>query len=148
MRLQLIATALSQNRRIASRLRIIQHHRLLKQLEPINFLNSVRSRFYIVEDNECLALGFEVGFGDYLDDSAIFGEELFQGFLEVVNFDAFLEVADLYAISVNCFIWFSLVASRARRVGRRRGSGWKAHIDSAERSRLAHLLFPRFRQGT
>lgn len=90
MRLQLITTALSQNRRIAPRLRIIQHHRFLKQFEPINFLNSVRSGLNIVEDDEGLALGLEVGFGDYLDDGAIFGEELFERFFEVVDFDAFL----------------------------------------------------------
>lgn len=122
MRLQLITTALSQNRRIAPRLRIIQHHRFFKQFEPINFLNSVRSGLNIVEDDEGLALGLEVGFGDYLDDGAIFGEELFERFFEVVDFDAFLEVAYLDFVLVDYFIGFHHGGiARAHVVGDRDG---------------------------
>lgn len=146
MRLQLITTTLSQNRRIAPRLRIIQHHRFLKQLEPINLLDSVRSRLNIVKDDEGLALGLEVGFGDYLDDGAIFSEELFQGFFEVFDFDAFLEIADLYAMLILLFYWVSLSWHRARvRRGTSSGIGMESsHRLCGEESCLAHLSFPGF----
>lgn len=72
MRLQLLVTPLSQNSRITPRLRIIQHHGLLKEFEPIDLLDGIRSRLHIIKDNECLALGLQVRLGDYVDDGAIF----------------------------------------------------------------------------
>lgn len=95
MRLQLILTPLPQNRRITPRPRIIQHHRLLKQLEPINLIDSIRSRLHIVKHDKRLSLSLHIRFRDYVDNGAVFREELRQGFFEVVDFDAFLEVADL-----------------------------------------------------
>ena len=95
MRLQLLRTALPQNRRIAPRIRIIQAHGFVEELEPVDFLDSICSGLDIVKDNECLPLCFEVGFCDDLDYGAVFGEELCQGFLELVDFDALLQVADL-----------------------------------------------------
>ena len=72
MHLQLILTPLPQNCRITPRPRIIQHHRLLKQLEPIDLIDSIRSRLHIVEHNKRLPLGLHVRFRDYIDDGAVF----------------------------------------------------------------------------
>src|SRR6266536_1157841 len=84
--------------RITPRLRKLQSHRFLKQFEPLHFIDRLLRTFYAVEDNECLALGFEVGFCDYVDDFAVFGEEFCESFFELVDFDALFEVADVDSI--------------------------------------------------
>lgn len=95
MSIEFIRPTLSQDRRIAPRLRIIQHHRLLKQLEAIHLLNGASRCLDTVEDDKRLPLGLQVLLGDYLDDVAIFLEDLLQSFLQLVDLDAFFEVADL-----------------------------------------------------
>lgn len=95
MNLQLVSPSLAQNRRVTARLRIIQNHRLLKQVKAIDLLNSVRGGVHAVEDDERLALGLQVRLGDDLEDVAIFGEDLFEGFLELVDLYPFFEVANL-----------------------------------------------------
>jgi len=46
----------------------------------LNFFNRFRCRLDILEDDECLALGFEVGFRDDVYDVAVFGEDLGEAF--------------------------------------------------------------------
>lgn len=58
MGLQLRLPTFLQHCRIASRPRIIQHHRFLKELEPIDFLNRARGGVYIIKDDKGLALCF------------------------------------------------------------------------------------------
>ena len=114
MCLQLLRTALFQNRRITSRLRIIQDHGFFEELEPINFFDGVCSGLNIVKDNECLPLCFEVSLCDDLDYGAVFGEELCQSFLELVNFDALLQVADLCSVQHPVSFMFWLLRSYTR----------------------------------
>lgn len=95
MHLQLIRPSLSKHSSVTPRLRIIQHHRLLKQLEPINLINRARRRVRTVKYDKRLSLCLQVAFRDDLDDVAIFRENLLQGFLELVDFDPFFQIADL-----------------------------------------------------
>lgn len=95
MSLQLILSTLPQNCRIAPRFREIQHHRLIKELEPINLINGIRSRLNTIEDDKRLALGLQVSLRDDVDDVAIFREDFFKRFFQLVDFDSFFEVADL-----------------------------------------------------
>lgn len=95
MSIKFLRTSLSQDRRIAPRLRIIQHHRLLEQFEAIHLLDGASCRINRVKDNERLALGLQVFLGDYLDDGTIFLEDLLQSFFQLVDLDAFFKIADL-----------------------------------------------------
>lgn len=105
MNLELISPSLAQNRRVAPRLRVVQNHRFLKQVEAIDLFDGVRGRLDVVEDDERLALGFQVRLGDDLEDGAIFGEDLFEGDLELVDFYPFFEVADLLAVGLVLGFW-------------------------------------------
>lgn len=51
---------------------------------------------WVVEDDEGLALRPEVRLGDYIDDIAELGEDLAQGILQRLWFDALFEVLDVY----------------------------------------------------
>lgn len=51
--------------------------------------------FDILEDHESLAFGFQVLFGDEVDDGAVFGEDFCEGFFEVVDLYALFEVFNL-----------------------------------------------------
>ena len=124
MRLQLIRTALPENRRITPRLRVIQRHGFLEKLKPIDFLNGIRGRLDIIKHNERLSLGFEVGFRDDVDNRAVFREELCQGLLEFLDFDALLEIADLNRIRdlVRNISWFLHGFARIRSRGENKSS--------------------------
>lgn len=95
MSLQLIPAAFPHDRRIASRFGVVQHHGLLKELEAIDFVNGTGGGVDTVKDDESLALGFQVGFRDDLNDVAIFRENLLQGLLQIIDLDSFFEVSDL-----------------------------------------------------
>ena len=109
MNLQFILPTLSQNRRIAPRLGEIQHHRLIKEVEPIDLINGIRSRLNAVEDDKCLALGLQIGLRDDVNDVAIFREDFLKRFFQLVDFDSFFEVADLVEswvlVSVHLVSW-------------------------------------------
>lgn len=57
MSLQFIISALTKDRRITLRLRIVQDHRLIEKLEAIDILNSPCRGLHAIEDNERLPLG-------------------------------------------------------------------------------------------
>lgn len=95
MALQLVRPSLPENSRIALRLRIVERHRLIEELEAVDLVDGARRGVDIVEHNERLALGFQVGLCDDLEDCAVLRENLFEGFFEMVDFDALFEVADL-----------------------------------------------------
>lgn len=57
---------------VASRLREVEEHRLLEELEALDLLDGALGGFYFVEDDESLALGLEVRLGDEVDDIAVF----------------------------------------------------------------------------
>lgn len=95
MALELILPSRTLDRSIASGLRKRQLHRLIKELKSLHFLNRPLRALYGVEDDESLALGFQVCLCDYVDDLAILGEELGQGFFELVWLDALLKIADV-----------------------------------------------------
>lgn len=81
MSLQLVRPSFPENRRIAPRLRIIQHHGFLKEFKPINLIDSAGSRVDAIEYDERLALRFQIRLCDDLNDGAIFREDLVEGFL-------------------------------------------------------------------
>lgn len=80
MHFQLFLSILGQHRNIAPRLGILQHHRLIKQLEPIYFFNRLTRRLDIIKDDKCLSLCFKVALCDDLQYGAVFGEDFGQGF--------------------------------------------------------------------
>lgn len=58
MCLQLLRAPLPQDSRITPCLRIIQHHGLIEEVKPIDFVNGIRSRVDVLKDNKRLPLGF------------------------------------------------------------------------------------------
>ena len=58
MCLQLLRAPLPQNSRITPCLRIIQHHGLIEEVKPIDFVNGTCSRLDGIKDNKRLPLGF------------------------------------------------------------------------------------------
>jgi len=83
---------------IAPRLRKRQLHRLVEKLKALHLLYRLLRTLYRIKNNESLTLSLEVCLRNYIDDLAIFGEELSQSFLELVNLYALFEVADIYAM--------------------------------------------------
>jgi hypothetical protein len=61
----------------------------------LNFFDGFLSRLDAVKNYESLALGPQIGLGDDIYDFAILGEEFSESFLQLVDFDAFFEVADI-----------------------------------------------------
>lgn len=102
MTLQLIRSPLPENSSIAPRLRIIQVHGFLEEFEAVDLVDCARGGVDIVENDERLALCFQVGFCDDFDYRAVFGEDLFEGFLELVDFDSLFEVSDLRLVVSWC----------------------------------------------
>lgn len=66
MSLQLVVASFPLNCRIASGFRIVQDHGLVEDVEAIDFLDSAGCRVDVIEDDESLALGLEVGLCDNL----------------------------------------------------------------------------------
>jgi hypothetical protein len=73
-------------------------HRLVKKLKALHLLYRLLRTLYRIKNNESLTLSLEICLRDYINYLAIFGEELGQSFLELVNLDALFEVADVYAV--------------------------------------------------
>lgn len=124
MNLQLIRAPLTKHRSIAPRLRVIDDHGFLKELEAIDLVDGAGGGVDAVEDDKRLPLRLQVRLRDDLDDRAVFREDLVEGFLELVDFDAFFEVADLVAAWVSCDGLGGL-------------GWWSAYIDSDRDGRLA-----------
>ena len=96
MRFELLIVSRPLHCRITSRFGESQLHRLLKQLEPLHFINCLLGRLDAVKDYECLALRLQIGLGNNIDDFAILGEELCESFLQLVDLDTLLEVTDIH----------------------------------------------------
>lgn len=87
--LQLLRAAFARNGSITSRLRIVQYHRLLEKFKPVHFINGPGGSIDAVKDDECLALGPQVGFRDDLEHISKLGEDFLERFLQLVDLDAF-----------------------------------------------------------
>jgi hypothetical protein len=81
---------------ITSRFGESQLHRLLEQFETLHFINCLLGRLGAVKDYESLALCLQIGLGDDIHDFAILGEELCESFLQLVDFNTLLKVADIH----------------------------------------------------
>jgi hypothetical protein len=77
-------------------------HRFLEELEALNFFDRSCGRRGIVEDDEGLAFGFEVGLRNEVDDVAVFGEDFAEGGFEFVDLYFFFEVADVDSAWEKC----------------------------------------------
>lgn len=95
MNLKLLIPSIPQHSSIASRFRIVQNHRFIKEVEAVDFVNRAGGGFHVVEHNERLALGLQIGLRDDLDNVAIFREDLVQSDLQLIDFDSLFQVADL-----------------------------------------------------
>jgi len=99
MRLKILSIPLLLHRSIALCPRIIQYHRLVEQLKALHLFYSAGGGFCIFKNNEGLAPGSEIGFGDKVNDISIFGEDFSEGCCELFDFYAFFEVFDLERFS-------------------------------------------------
>lgn len=97
--LELIVTACSLYTGIASGLCERQLHGLVEKLETLDFIDCLLRALYAVENDKRLTLGLQVGLCDNVNDFSIFGKELRQGFLELVDLDVLFEVADVNAVA-------------------------------------------------
>lgn len=79
---------------------IVQQHRLIEQFEPLDLLDCPLGSLSLIKDYESLAFCFEVRLGDKFDDIAVFREDFGKGFFELVRFDTFFQILDLYYTSV------------------------------------------------
>lgn len=95
MSLQLLRAAFARNSSITPRLRIIQDHRLLKKLESIHLINSAGRSLDTVKDNERLTSGLQGVPRNDLDHISELGEDFLEGFLQLVDLDAFFQVPNL-----------------------------------------------------
>jgi hypothetical protein len=68
----------------------------------LDFFNRSRGGRGVVEDDEGLAFGFEVGLCDEVDDVAVFGEDFAERGLEFVDLYFFFEVPDIDSIWKKC----------------------------------------------
>lgn len=79
---------LPQHGGIAAGLGEVELHGFVEELEAVDFFDGVRGGGAGVEDDEGLPFGFQVRFGDQVDDGAVFGEDFAEGGFECVRFDA------------------------------------------------------------
>lgn len=96
MRFELLIISGPLHCRITSRFGEGQLHRLLEQLETLHFIDCLLGRLDAVKDYECLAFGLQIGLSNNIHDFAILGEEFRESFLQLVDFDTLLEVANIY----------------------------------------------------
>lgn len=101
MALELLFVAGALHRGIAAGAGEGELHGSAEQLEALDVVDGFLGCVDGVEDDEGLALGLEVGLGYDVDDVAIFGEQLGQGLLELLDLDRLLEVAAVYATQVS-----------------------------------------------
>lgn len=95
MRLELLLIAALLDNRITLRFREIQYHRLAKQIEPLDFADSVGGGLDSVKDDERLALALQAGLCDDLHDGAIVFEDFGERFFQRVDLDFLGQVLDL-----------------------------------------------------
>ena len=100
VKFKIVFSALPEHGRIALRFRVVEDHRFVEQLEPLDLLYCPFSGLHFIEDDESLTLGFDIFLGYQVDDVAIFGENFTQGLLELVDLDMFLKVLNLSGMSV------------------------------------------------
>ena len=81
MCLEVFCAALPLHRGVAFSPCIIQQHRLIEQLKPLDLLDRSLSSFGLVKDYKSLAFRFEVRLGDNVNDIAVLGENFGEGFL-------------------------------------------------------------------
>lgn len=96
LKLLLITAALDSS--IGSGLRESELHRLLEELEALDFLDGLGGTVNAVEDDESLALGFQIRLCHNIDNFAIFREELSERFFQLIDLDALFEVTHIYAV--------------------------------------------------
>jgi len=83
------------DRRIASCLSKRQLHWFLKELKALNLLDCLLSTLHTLKHYKSLSLCLQVCLCNYLDNLAIFGEELGESFFQLVDFNAFFEVTNI-----------------------------------------------------
>ena len=96
MCLEFLCAPLSLYCSIALCFRIVQQHRFIEQLEPLDFPDCPLGSFGLVEDHESLAFRFEIRLGDQFDDIAVFREDFHESFFQLVRFDTLFQIFDLY----------------------------------------------------
>ena len=72
-------------------------HGLVEQLETLDLLDSLDGRLGLLEDDESLPFGLQVGLGDDVDDVAVLGEDGSQGGFQNIGLDALFKIAHIDA---------------------------------------------------
>lgn len=84
-------------------------HGFLKELKALDLLDGLKSRLWLLKDDERLALSLQVCLDDDVDDIAILREHGGQGFLERLGLDTLFEVAHVNTVF---YLVISLVGDR------------------------------------
>lgn len=95
VRLKFICVSFVEYSSVTSSLCIVQHHGLVEEVEALHLLYSTPRSVWVVEDDECLSFSFEIRLGNQVDNTAISGEDIGQGLLELINLYALLKIFDL-----------------------------------------------------
>ena len=98
MVLELVLVACALHRGVAPGPGPSDVHGLVKELEAVGLVNGLLGRLGLLEDDESLALGLQVGLGDDVDNGSILGEDSLQRGLQRLGLDALLEVAHINTV--------------------------------------------------
>ena len=112
MHLELVLVAGESHGGITPRLRVVQDHGLVKELEALHLADCAFGRLDAVEDDECLAFGLHVGLGHQIHDVAVFREDGPQSFLHLIDLDPLVQITHLGGVS---HIWRGGVPRQALR---------------------------------
>lgn len=98
VRLELLFVTRSRHCSVAPRARQSELHRFLKHLKALHLVDGGLGRLGVVEDDEGLAFGLEVGLCHDVDDVAVLGEDGTQSLFQHIGLDAFFKVPHVDAI--------------------------------------------------
>ena len=73
-------------------------HGFVKELEALDLVDGGLGRFWVLKNNESLALGLQVRLGDDVDDVSILGENGTECLLERFRLDALLEITHVNTV--------------------------------------------------
>lgn len=88
MQLELLFVSRAGDGGVAARSGKSDLHGLIEELEALDLLDGLEGGLGLVEDDEGLALGLQVGLGDNVDDVTILGEDGGQSFFERLGLHA------------------------------------------------------------
>jgi hypothetical protein len=87
--------ALHAHQRVAGRASVLEHQRLVEQLETLDVLDGARGRVDTVEHHEGLSLALQAALSHHLQDCSILAKQCLQRRHQRLELDALIDVTDL-----------------------------------------------------